>query len=443
MLGLMKRIVSLSLMAVASLAAQQYTRGVGVYPGNPKDYFGPLMRLDAESYRNLALHRPAYHSSAYDYNLTAQLVTDGIKDTRLPRWLASATSQQGALKKNERERLHGPQPDDGRGAERGGRLGPDRDGWPRRRARSGSRGRAGAVQAGSPQPGWKCVLSGSDDGAAWKELGARGRGTESPRRGDFKASVLLTAPSHRHFYRVEVEATGALVWRVGEVALFDKNRRLEIGGPYDFTSAWMSEGSGEEWVYVDLGAPCEFDRVALYWIRRAAEGVIEVSDDAAAWRALQALPATTEPVDDHQAGATGQGRYVRVRMTRPATPEGYILSEMEVWGRGGPVAGPAPGARHTGRWAPGPGRRRLADPARFAGSGGRRGALPPGLRRPRLAGGHRSGHRACELPQRRRDPEPELRRQPEHGLRLVLLRRFLVPRRVRRTGWLAGRPARG
>ena len=32
------------------------------------------------------------------------------------------------------------------------------------------------------------------------------------------------------------------------------DRRVEVGGPYDFTSAWMSAGTGEEWVYVDLGA---------------------------------------------------------------------------------------------------------------------------------------------------------------------------------------------
>ena len=33
-----------------------------------------------------------------------------------------------------------------------------------------------------------------------------------------------------------------------------------------------------------------------------------------------------------------QARYVRVLMTRPATADGYILSEIEVYGRGGPVA---------------------------------------------------------------------------------------------------------
>ena len=59
-----------------ALHAQNYTRGVGVYPGDPREYTGPALLADTNSYRNLALHRPAYQSSAYDYNLTAQLVTD-------------------------------------------------------------------------------------------------------------------------------------------------------------------------------------------------------------------------------------------------------------------------------------------------------------------------------------------------------------------------------
>ncbi|SPF38896.1 fragment of glycoside hydrolase family 2 protein [Candidatus Sulfopaludibacter sp. SbA4] len=85
------------------LSAQIYTRGVGVYPGDPTQSFAPSMAADATTYRNLALHRPAWHSSAYDYNLTAQLVTDGIKDTVLPRWLATSTSNGGVLKRHERE----------------------------------------------------------------------------------------------------------------------------------------------------------------------------------------------------------------------------------------------------------------------------------------------------------------------------------------------------
>jgi len=67
-----------------AVQAQDYTLGVGVYPGDPQENFAPFMRIDSTTYRNLALHRPAYHSSSYDYNLTAQLVTDGIKETALP-----------------------------------------------------------------------------------------------------------------------------------------------------------------------------------------------------------------------------------------------------------------------------------------------------------------------------------------------------------------------
>jgi len=44
---------------------------------------GPTLTVDSgRNYRNLALHRPAYQSSAYDYNLTAQLITDASKKPR-------------------------------------------------------------------------------------------------------------------------------------------------------------------------------------------------------------------------------------------------------------------------------------------------------------------------------------------------------------------------
>jgi len=101
---------------------------------------------------------------------------------------------------------------------------------------------------------------------------------------------------------------------------------------------------------VDLGAHCTFDRVALYWIRRAAEGSIQISDDATTWATIRELPATSALTDDLKLGKPAQARYVRVLMRRPASPEGYILSELEVYGRGGPVpkAKPAPGARPDG-----------------------------------------------------------------------------------------------
>src|ERR1039458_7469610 len=97
----MKSILLFSGLALFALNAQQYTRGVGVYPGDPKADFAPTLVEDSQTYRNLALHRPAYQSSTYDFNLAAQLVTDGIKDTKLPRWISIATSDRGTLSRQE------------------------------------------------------------------------------------------------------------------------------------------------------------------------------------------------------------------------------------------------------------------------------------------------------------------------------------------------------
>src|ERR1700683_2418373 len=88
-----------------TIHAQSYTKGVGIYPGDPKENFSPSFRIDSVHYRNLALYRPAYQSSAYDYNLTAQLITDGIIDTALPGWIVITTSSDGMLKRDGREHV--------------------------------------------------------------------------------------------------------------------------------------------------------------------------------------------------------------------------------------------------------------------------------------------------------------------------------------------------
>jgi hypothetical protein len=70
-----------------------------------KPYNGATLVPDTQTYRNLALHRPAYASSRYDYNLTAQPVTDGIIDTKPPRWVAVSSSLSGTLARKDREHL--------------------------------------------------------------------------------------------------------------------------------------------------------------------------------------------------------------------------------------------------------------------------------------------------------------------------------------------------
>ncbi len=80
----------------------------------------------------------------------------------------------------------------------------------------------------------------------------------------------------------------------------------------------------------------------LYWIARATEGSVQVSDDAENWRDLQSLSGMSGQIDDIKLSQPASGRYVRVLMTRPSSPYGYILSEIEVFGRGGFIAKPKP-----------------------------------------------------------------------------------------------------
>ncbi|HZU27089.1 MAG TPA: discoidin domain-containing protein [Bryobacteraceae bacterium] len=328
---------------VLAADAQVYTRGVGVYPGDPREDFSPAMRVDAATYRNLALRRPAYQSSAYDYNLTAQLVTDGIRDTHEPRWIVTSTSQNGILPKHERESLlddNWVTAVDLRGRSVWVQFEVNGGDGPAEIDRLDVEGSVRGMEPDNEE--WTCILSSSGDGQAWTELG-RSSGMAHP-TGEIRASIALGAPARSRFYRVTFESGRPLEWHIGELHFRDRGRRADFGGPYNFTSAWMSAGTGEEWIYVDLGAACTFDRVALAWIRRPAEGEMQVSDDARAWRTLQPLG----PGDDIQLPAPARGRYVRVFMTRPESGDRYVLSELEVYGRGGPVpvpkAAPQPGA---------------------------------------------------------------------------------------------------
>ena len=334
----------------------EFTRGVGIYPGARGDVFSPTMRVDATTYRNLALRRAAKHSSSYDYNLTAQLVTDGIKDTRMPRWVAVSTSVDGALTKPDREIVLDHFPPVGLRLEGakvsvvvevgGGEAAPTVD---RMRVFA-------ALPEYVAEKDLRFSVAVSDDGRVWEEVGSAKAEAETALENyppDLVRGMKLYYPwltlsraGAWRFYRVTCERLNhpeerGLGWMVGQVEFYRGGARVEIGGPYEFTSAWMSAGSAEEWVSVDLGARCSFDRVTLHWIARAAEGSVQISDDEVKWTDVHRLGAagvSPENVEEIRLGAQAHARFVRVLMTRPSSPFGYILSELEVWGRGGPVA---------------------------------------------------------------------------------------------------------
>jgi hypothetical protein len=349
----MRRSILFVFLAILQMDAQTYTRGVGVYPGDPREDFAASPSPAPQTYRNLALHRPAYQSSAYEYNLTAQLITDGIKETRPPRWVAVSTSDQGVIRKEDREHLldHNELSSvvlNGAAgwieiAMNGGEAPFEIDNVELTNLR---------VNTSVLKPaGWKMVVSGSDDGQSWTELG-RSEFPDRPPvgfRGFAMAgtpaytpgpAVNFSAAAHNRRIRITLSAESATRWTVGDVILRDKGARVEAGGPYHFASAWMGAGTGDEWVYVDLGAVCSFDRVKLYWIAMQAETTVQASEDAVNWKIL--FKPNGKPIDDVQLPQPQRARYVRVLVAGNTAPENAILSELEVWGRGGLVARPKP-----------------------------------------------------------------------------------------------------
>ena len=358
-----------------TLHAQRYTKGVGIYPGDPQENFSPSFKIDSVHYRNLALYRPAYQSGAYDYNLTAQLITDGIIDTALPGWIVITTSSDGVLKRDGREHIldrHASSAQNFEGT----------NAWLQVEMAGAydipfvdSFSLSGSIIIDtllSPQH-WEISISGSDDSLKWNELAKASADTlpgESAlanlakrfpidikkippaqmvfirrfapaNRRIFQYAFQLDKPAHYRYYRLNANNPMAKTWSISDLGMFRDGVAAPVGGPYHFTSAWKSAGPGRQWVYVDLGAVCSFNEVRLDWIRPAQSGSVQVSDDASGWKTIAPLPENAGNRVDIRLNQEERGRYVRILMTKPVSAaDGYILSELQVMGKGGPIPVP-------------------------------------------------------------------------------------------------------
>ncbi|MBT9392182.1 carbohydrate-binding protein [Hymenobacter sp. NST-14] len=98
------------------------------------------------------------------------------------------------------------------------------------------------------------------------------------------------------------------------------------------TTRWSSAFTDAEWLYVDLGASYNVNRVKLTWEGAYGRNYrVEVSADRLAWTALKTVTGNTTLLNDHT-GLSGTGRYVRILGTLRGTPYGYSLYELEVYG---------------------------------------------------------------------------------------------------------------
>ena len=333
-----------------------YTRGIGQYPGLPAEDPSPEL-APADEYRNIARLRAAYHSSSYDYNLTAQLVTDGIITSEEPAYM-EFTTHDGDVRLREREWTT-----DGGPYSKNTLRGADvymqyaMHNWTEKVDEITFLGTV-AYDDKIATKGYKITFEGSNDGEKWIELGELSGDGLPGREG---RNVVQTDPNKQTekieyhtrslgerlklnnvadyaAYRMRLVMEGAVEWSFTAVDFFYGGEQIEMLASKHFGSAWMSAGGQEEWVYIDLGSYSTFDKITLHWIHKAAKGKIQTSNDAKRWRNVASLSSGNESVE--QIDCKGEGRYVRILMQEPANGERYALSEVEIMGRGGIVAQP-------------------------------------------------------------------------------------------------------
>ena len=356
-LALLLMAVSGCVMAGGQGGQDGGTRGIGVYPGDPAEYTGPELVPAGNEYRNLALNRVARASSSRDYNLTAQLATDGIAAAGEPLLLGVFVNGE-PLAKRDREK-----PFDGNGwtsvsipggpdasltlGLQGGNVLADR------LLIYGMAQPLNGDYSAAPQP-CSVIVETSPDGEEWKKVAERVdkqfvlwrvEYKEGVNATNFRWEIPLPAEPFAAL-RLRFDDPGVETWTLQQMDFSLAGKPVNLLPSARFCSVWMSEGIENEWLSVDLGGPSRFGEIHLQWLERPEGGVIESSPDGLRWKRLAELPAVG-PLDERIA-VRGRGRFVRLSALQTSPGNRIALGELEVWGSGGvePKAQEAPTAEN-------------------------------------------------------------------------------------------------
>lgn len=360
-------LLPLILFSLWAKADDDKTRGIGQYPGRQREAFIPQRMLPAD-YANQAWMRQAWASSSIDYNLTAQLATDGILTQEEPARVRVTTSD-GELSLRDREKTF-----DGNTVTSVYVMGDDafiQYDWTGMAVatRSLRLNAWAAYREQQADSGYEIVVEASPDGAAWQKIGAL-RGEDLPGKATRQTAAsdpnkqeaierlplrlmdlsIPVAEGRYNHLRIRLKMKGCAYWRLYECVFTDDERGMLPSNR--FASMWMAEGRGSgadtpsvpQWIAVDLGRPVAFDTLRLSWRYPAIQGRVQASDDAQTWRDVASL-SSDENRRQEVVTCRETARYVRLLLERPGSSGLYALSELEVWGR---PATPAPIATPEG-----------------------------------------------------------------------------------------------
>ncbi|HEY4021870.1 MAG TPA: discoidin domain-containing protein, partial [Pseudonocardiaceae bacterium] len=112
------------------------------------------------------------------------------------------------------------------------------------------------------------------------------------------------------------------------------------------STRWASTANVDpSWIYVDLGAMYNVDRIELDWDASCATAYeLDISPDHNAWTQIFSTTTGKGGADNHT-GLKGTGRYVRMLGTkrcRADASHGYSLDEFSVYGGSGDTTPPSP-----------------------------------------------------------------------------------------------------
>lgn len=312
------------------------TRGIGVYPGDPSECFAPQLVPGGAEKRNIALLRAARHSSSFDFNQTAQLVTDGILPEGPSRWVTVLRDgepvsrlENGYLTDQNLAgvackgpactielRFHGY------------RVEADRiiltasDGW---------------MPAGTSMS-----VEGETDGG-WIDLGtARVQQTNEALVGEndmirHHFEFPLSLKEHGPFSAVRINSKTPGDFTLTEVFFYRDGKPLDVIPNNFFTSTWKSRTAKDEWVSIDLGFPSRFSRMRFCWVNGPSSAKVQVSGDARNWKDIATLDSPRQEISFPAV----RGRYVRLLLGESVNGQPFELGEWEVIGTGGTKTVPA------------------------------------------------------------------------------------------------------
>lgn len=341
----------LSLSSCSSNNKETFTKGIGIYPGEASENFSPEITTDKDSYRNIALNRAAYASTSYDYNLTAQLITDGIITKKLPYYTNLKCNNETVVK-NHKEYIFDGNHITGESIN-GRELSYQLDTYNKNITADQFKVVGRLNYDSSSQKKASGTISGSLDGKNWVTLAKFSQRTFDQQLSAWTLSHKFDvtcsarkAVSYPH-YRLTVKGNAKSI-QINRWDFLNEGKIIDINPSGNFSSSWMSEGYKKEWVYVDLGTVSKFDNLKLFWINKPEKIEIQTSNDAKKWNTIKTIE------DDSQFSnimfdSKQESRYVKVLMSSNSSKKPFILSEMQVYGNGGTVALAHPQASISGQ----------------------------------------------------------------------------------------------